>query len=73
MPNMHPLAERILSGDTVSQCEISEYNAQWLRSFIDKGPHDPEQCFSKDCKHGPTASDFEYAERLQSHEFCCSN
>lgn len=68
---MHPLMLRIIAGEDISMCEISEWNAQWIMNWARKGSHDAKMCWSKDCVHGARAIDIEYAARLASHEFCC--
>lgn len=66
----HPIATRILAGESVSMCEISEFNAKRIMDWVRHGGHDGSKCFKKDCIHRPRPMDIDYAARLASHEFC---
>jgi len=67
---MHPIAERILSGENVCLGEIRTFNARQIIAQDDRrleeGPHTPETCNSpkpKDCTHN-IGSDRFYADVL---------
>lgn len=68
---MHPLAERILAGEDVSMCEISEFNATWLMDWFRNGGHDT--CNRKHCQHKAQPKEIEHAARLASHDYCCKD
>lgn len=70
---MHPLFERIMAGESVSQCEISEFNANWIMDWVRHGGHEPEDCQDRSghCCCKASGDDIELAARLANHEFCC--
>lgn len=70
-PALHPLALRILEGESVSMCEISMYNAKVIMDWYRRGEHDADTCHRKHCQHGAQPKDIEHAAKLASHVYCC--
>lgn len=69
--SLHPIAERILDGESVTMCEISQYNAQCIMDWARRGMHDVDSCYRKHCVHGARDVDIDYAAELASHAYCC--
>jgi hypothetical protein len=72
---MHPIAVRIIEGESVCAAEIREYNASWIMSWVKDTDrhHTQETCRQgKHCVHAPGQDYVDHAARLvnEMHDSC---